>query len=134
MPTEKPRVTITMSEDEFEKINDYRFEKKFKNQTQAILSLIDRGFSVTSPNTRDEFSLLSREEKKLLEIYRSMNREGREIVNNTAVGLSASGQYKKETVTVFKADHSVNNTEPEVIEMPVEVMKKLREAKSVDEI
>lgn len=43
MPTEKPRITITMTEEELRKIEDFRFGKKMKNQTQAILSLIRLG-------------------------------------------------------------------------------------------
>ena len=43
MPTEKPRVTITMSEEQLAQIEDYKFGNKMKNQTQAILSLIEKG-------------------------------------------------------------------------------------------
>lgn len=42
MPTEKPRVTITMSEDQLAQIEEYRFGNKIKNQAQAILSLIEK--------------------------------------------------------------------------------------------
>lgn len=44
MPTENPRVTITMSDEQLKQINDFRYENKMKNQTQAILSLISKGF------------------------------------------------------------------------------------------
>ena len=43
MPTEKPRVTITMTDDQLKEIETYRYGRKMKNQTQAILSLIERG-------------------------------------------------------------------------------------------
>lgn len=43
MPTDKPRVTITMAPEQLRRIDDYRFENKMKNQTQAILSLIEAG-------------------------------------------------------------------------------------------
>lgn len=43
MPTEKPRITITMSEEQLAQIEDYKFGNKMKNQTQAILSLIEKG-------------------------------------------------------------------------------------------
>lgn len=43
MPTEKPRVTITMTEEQLRQIEDYRFNNKIKNQTQAILSLVEKG-------------------------------------------------------------------------------------------
>lgn len=45
MPTEKPRVTITMSEEQRERIETYQFDNKLKNQTQAILSLIEKGMA-----------------------------------------------------------------------------------------
>lgn len=50
MPTEKPRVTITMSQEQLSKIDEYRFGHKIKNQTQAILSLIDVGLTDIFPN------------------------------------------------------------------------------------
>lgn len=43
MPTEKPRVTITISEEQLKQVDDYRYSNKMKNQTQAILSLVKKG-------------------------------------------------------------------------------------------
>ena len=45
MPTEKPRVTFTISQERLSEVEAYRFDNKFKNQTQAILSLIEKGLS-----------------------------------------------------------------------------------------
>lgn len=45
MPTERPRITITMSEDTLRQVQDFQFGNKMKNQTQAILYLIELGFS-----------------------------------------------------------------------------------------
>ena len=40
MPTEKPRVTITMSREELERIDSFRVENKMKNRRrQSSLSL-----------------------------------------------------------------------------------------------
>ena len=44
MPTENPRVTITMTEEQLHQINEFRYGNQMKNQTQAILSLISKGF------------------------------------------------------------------------------------------
>ena len=80
MPTEKPRITITMTEDEFKRVEAYRFETRQKNQTQAILSLVRLGledYIETSPDPegpRDEkealfmelFGQLTDEQKKFL--------------------------------------------------------------------
>ena len=43
MPTNKPRVTITMTEQELGAIEDYQYFNNKKNQTQAILDLIRKG-------------------------------------------------------------------------------------------
>jgi len=43
MPTEKPRVTFTISEEKLKILDEYRFSNKIKNQSQAILSLLEKG-------------------------------------------------------------------------------------------
>lgn len=45
MPTEKPRVTFTIEENKLGQIKNYQFEHKIRNQTQAILSLIEKGLA-----------------------------------------------------------------------------------------
>lgn len=44
MPTEKPRFTITISDELSKQVDDYKFRHRIKNQTQAIISLIEKGF------------------------------------------------------------------------------------------
>lgn len=48
MPTDNPRITFTVSKDMYDKIDSYKFETRQKNQTQAILSLINSGLAVLS--------------------------------------------------------------------------------------
>lgn len=43
MPTEKPRITITVTDEERAQIEEYWHNHKLKNQTQAILSLVKLG-------------------------------------------------------------------------------------------
>lgn len=43
MATEKPRFTITLSEDLFEKVNEYQHSMRFSTQTKAIVDLIEHG-------------------------------------------------------------------------------------------
>ena len=45
MPTEKPRYTITLDEEMLKKIDDYRFENRVANRTQATLELIRIGMN-----------------------------------------------------------------------------------------
>lgn len=43
MPTEKPRFTITLDDDLLQKIDDFRFDNRYPNRTQATLELIRIG-------------------------------------------------------------------------------------------
>ena len=43
MPTDNPRITFTVSEELKDQINEYQFNNRIKNQSQAILSLIKAG-------------------------------------------------------------------------------------------
>lgn len=43
MPTEKPRFTITVSEELLEQIENYRFENRCRSQTDAVLQLMQKG-------------------------------------------------------------------------------------------
>lgn len=43
MPTEKPRITFALDEDVLERLNDYKFQHRYKNQSQAIIALIETG-------------------------------------------------------------------------------------------
>ncbi len=56
MPTEKPRVTFTISQEKLDKVDAYRFDNKFKNQTQAILSLIEKGLADLEQKETSPFS------------------------------------------------------------------------------
>lgn len=83
MPTEKPRVTITMSQDQLARIDEYRFANKLKNQTQAILTLIEAGIeqlSQTVEGEKKKAPTLSDEAAKLAEAYDSAPEKERGIV------------------------------------------------------
>lgn len=43
MPTEKPRYTITVTEEMLKEIDDFRFENRFSTRTQATNELIRLG-------------------------------------------------------------------------------------------
>ena len=43
MTTDKPRYTITLDEELLKKIDDFRFENRYPNRTQATLELIRLG-------------------------------------------------------------------------------------------
>lgn len=88
MPTEKPRVTITMSKKELEIIENFRFKNRIKNQTQAILFLINRGLqTITSEGTLErslEASPQLEEARQLSEIYMRLDQWGQRLLWSTA--------------------------------------------------
>lgn len=83
MPTEKPRVTITMSPEQLSKIDEYRFSKKMKNQTQAILSLLESGLSELANDpaaTKKAPSGLPEEALKVAHRYNGLDGYGKTMV------------------------------------------------------
>ena len=53
MPTEKPRFCITVDEELFKEIEDFRFENRYPNRSAATLELIRRGLQ-TLKNEQSE--------------------------------------------------------------------------------
>ena len=45
MPTSKPRFTIVIDDDLYEKVNDYRYSHRIKSQSEAICKLVELGIS-----------------------------------------------------------------------------------------
>lgn len=83
MPTEKPRVTITMDMDTLAEIDAYRFDKKLKNQTQAILSLIERGLDeLTARN--EKAPSVSDEAMEVAKTYDGLDSWGKQAVRELA--------------------------------------------------
>lgn len=47
MATEKPRYSITLDDDMFQEIEDFRFENRYANRNQATIELIRLGLETT---------------------------------------------------------------------------------------
>ena len=43
MPTNKPRFTVTMSDEMLQQIDDFKFANRYKTQNQAVIALVRRG-------------------------------------------------------------------------------------------
>ena len=73
MPTLNPRITFTVSDETMKAIDEYRFSHRMRNQTQAILSLIDLGFKVLDGNEPiiEPAEKLSDEDRRVLTAYHS---------------------------------------------------------------
>lgn len=68
MPTDNPRITFTLSEEMRERIDEFRFDNRIRNQTQAIVALLNRGLDVlnAAPKPAPE---LSPEDMRVLSAY-----------------------------------------------------------------
>lgn len=96
MPTKKPRVTFAISEKQLSEVESYKISKKLKNQSQAILALIEKGLSDFLPEeTRKSEPFLDVRESKLVDMYQRLNEEGQERLLETADDMVRSGKYKK---------------------------------------
>ena len=73
MPTLNPRITFTVSDETMKAIDEYRFSHRMRNQTQAILSLIDLGFKVLDGNEPiiEPSEKLTDEDRRVLTAYHS---------------------------------------------------------------
>ena len=83
MPTEKPRVTFTISREKLSELESYQHENKIKNQTQAILSLIDKGISDYLSEMKNA-PPYSEEALKLAKDYDGLDVHGKRIVRMVA--------------------------------------------------
>ena len=54
MPTEKPRVIVTLHDDLFKRIEDFRYENRYPNRSEAVLALIEAGLKYfeTKPSNK----------------------------------------------------------------------------------
>lgn len=82
MPTQKPRITFTIDEDKFEQLEQYRYSKRMKNQTQAVLSLIDKGLEAVEPSETKKAPAISAEAMKVAKDYDGLPYWGRNMVRS----------------------------------------------------
>jgi two-component sensor histidine kinase len=92
MPTLNPRITFTVTEETMKAIEDYKFSHRMKNQTQAILSLIDIGFKVLEDKEPIEpAEKLSDEDRQVLNVYHAAD----PIYQGIALEILESHQVEK---------------------------------------
>lgn len=97
MPTDKPRFTITVDESLMHEIENFRYENRIKNQTQAVIKLMELGLQEilkgTPIDTSIQSEMYSSDEKALIEDYRNLNKQGQEYIRQTM--YMAKQTYKK---------------------------------------
>lgn len=108
MPTEKPRVTFTISQETLSKIDAYRFDNKIKNQTQAILSLINKGLSGLEASGKTAPSLPD-EARKVWERYSKLDTYGKAVVQ------AVMGEEESRIKDQAELDFQMTKPEPKII-------------------
>lgn len=87
MSTEKPRFTITLDSELYERVNDYQHSQKYATQTKAISDLIMRGAKSLGLLPEDDVDVdtsdidLTDTERDLVIAYRRADARARQMVN-----------------------------------------------------
>ena len=71
MPTMNPRITFTVSEELMKRIDEYRFDNRLRNQTAAIVDLINKGFASLTGEPVHQEQRFTENEVHLIDVYRS---------------------------------------------------------------
>ena len=99
MPPDKPRFTITVDPALMQEIEDYRYNHRIKNQTQAVISLMQRGLQeimeTEFSQPQQPVEQYSADEQQLIDDYREFNVEGKEKVRDYVADLADNPKYKK---------------------------------------
>lgn len=85
MATQKPRFMVTISQEMKERIDEYHYEYRCKNQTQAINELIERGLDVlTRRDAKKEEPVLVDEltddEREFIETFGALNPQNQRLL------------------------------------------------------
>lgn len=100
MATDRPRYTVSVDDEMFEQIEDFRFEHRYKTRSQATVELIRLGIENLKQEKPELFEgdtpkmlNLSSDEHQLVDDYRSLNAQGQEFIRQTM--YAAKQAYKK---------------------------------------
>lgn len=99
MSTDRPRYTVSVDDELLKQIEDYRYNHRIKNQTQAVISLMQRGLQeimeTEFSQPQQPVEQYSADEQQLIDDYREFNVEGKEKVRDYVADLADNPKYKK---------------------------------------
>lgn len=82
MATDKPRYSITLDEELLEKVENFRFVKRYSTRTQATVELIRLGIKKSEESSLTVDDEATKKEKNLLEMFWKLDEESqREVIN-----------------------------------------------------
>lgn len=106
MDYQKSRFTVSVDGDLYEKINTFQHEKRMKSQTQAIAEILKIGIQAIIEEDQDSSGAKPQELPvqpkipeqlaRIMDIYNSMNPEGKDQLADYAEYLGMTTKYKKD--------------------------------------
>lgn len=111
MPTEKPRFTITMDQELFDRVNEYQHRNRMNTQTKAVLALIRKGIAQTSSESGTPASagrIISRAALDIAEKYDRLDLHGRSVID-----AILELELRRPTYTVSNADSNYDDVRQE---------------------
>lgn len=98
MPTDKPRFSLTLSEDVLAQIERYQIEKGYATRNKAMVELVRLGIDALalSDDQKPESPALSNEAAELLPLFEQLDLLDRVRIIGQVEGLLLSEKYQQE--------------------------------------
>lgn len=86
MSTNMPRISLAIPEKLLRRIDDFKFDKRIKNQTQAVLQLLEKGLTfedtskVIEAGINSVYTFLGEEEGDIIMAWRGLDDFGKMAV------------------------------------------------------
>ena len=90
MATNKPRFSVSFSDESFQKIENYREKSSLNTRSKAVAQLVELALNEIENAPPPDIG-----EGKLVDMYRALNAEGKEKLLDCADDMVRSGKYKK---------------------------------------
>lgn len=78
IPTNKPRFIVTVDDDLFQAIEDFRFENRYQNRNAAVLALLRAGFDALYADDQDGTGETNEER----EVYQQENEKNDDVMDS----------------------------------------------------
>ena len=111
MPTEKPRFTITMDQELFDRVNEYQHRNRMSTQTKAVLTLISKGIAQTSSESGTSAPagrIISQAALDIAEKYDRLDLHGRSVID-----AILELELRRPTYTVTDTDSNYDDVRQE---------------------